>query len=355
MPEILLTLPSYFLEVESRLRRCDWLIHNFHNCDPDAIYRPAPYIYRQEFEGAKYIACIDLNVMQYAVNCVKKLGSNDHRRDACAMLLFCRFANIEIEPSLSMYERINHGVGDIEEALDELAIFRALDNADPNLLAEYMLGNQLSLGCVEVPVNRDREIVRSGLTRDKRLVDWDSIYVLVLGAVSVHINDKVSARSKLEHFLDWMITNFRLSLPIVVYAIRLFGKSRLGGMMKFRLSQTLPERKRALTNMTWDLYLVNSYLRNWSNPDKGREEILFTQDKVVKELLRTAIKIQYADTRSRFSDYLNESQCQRCNELLDTASCRKDRVYMGSNWNPEYRIALIFSLEKDLGVLSEEV
>jgi hypothetical protein len=82
---------------------------------------------------------------------------------------------------------------------------------------------------------------------------------------------------------------------------------------------------------------------------------MFTQDKVVRDLLRTAIKIQYTDTNNRFSDYLSESQCLRCNELLDTASCRKDRVYMGSDWNPEYRTTLIMSLEKDLGVLSEEV
>lgn len=254
MPELFLKLPSHYLEVVSRLKRCDWLIHNFHNGNHHNIYNPAPYIYGQEIEGTRYIANIDLNVMQYAVNCVKKEGSKGHHRDACAMLLFCRFANIGIESGLAMYERINHGSGDIEEALDELEILRALDNADPNLIAEYMLGNHHSLRGLEVPRIHDRESVKEGLARYKRLIDWDSIYVLVLGAVSVHLDDSEALPSKFDRFLDWTIRNFRLSLPIIIYSARLFGNSRLRGMMKYKASQSAPERRRALVNMTWDLF-----------------------------------------------------------------------------------------------------
>jgi len=196
MPELILTLPGYYIEVVSRLKKCAWLIHNFRNGSLDDICNPAIYLYRQEIEGTGYIASIDLNVMQYVVNCVKKKVANEHYQNACAMLLFCRFANIQIESGLAMYERINHGTGDIEEALDELAVLRALDNADLDLLAEYMLGNHLSLRGLEVP-GIDRATLRDGLTRYRRLIDWDSIYVLILGAVSVYLDDSLAAKEAL--------------------------------------------------------------------------------------------------------------------------------------------------------------
>lgn len=354
MPDLLLTLPSYYLEVVSRLRRCDWLIHNFHNGDLDVIYNPAPYIYAQELEGVSYIAAIDLNVMQYSVNCIKKERSNELYRDACAMLLFCRFANIQVESGLAMHERINHGSGDIQEALDELAILRALDNADPDLIAEYMLGNHLSLRSLQVPDIKDRDEVLNGLTRYRRLIDWDSIYVLVLGAVSMYLDDNVPAPCKLDHFLDWVIRDFRLSLPVLVYAVRLFSKTPLRGMMKFKISQPTHERRRALANMTWDLYLIDRYLKNWINPEKEREEIFFSQDKVVKELLRSAIRVQYAAAIDPLSLYMNESQQLRCKELLESASHRRDRVYCSKDWTPQYRDSLIQSLEQKLGALLDE-
>lgn len=352
MAELFLTLPSYFVEVAKRLRKCDWLIHNFPDCGTDDIYNPALYIYGQELERTRYIACIDLNIMQYAVNLVKKRNASEHHRDACAMLLFCRFANIEVESGLAVYERINHGGGDIEEALDELAILRTLDNVDPDLLAAYMLGNTNSLSGLEVSGISDRDALKDGLTRYQRLIDWDSLYVLVLGLVSVHLDESLTGSCKLEHFMDWMIREFRLSLPIVVYAVRFFGKIRLRGMMKYKLSQSAAERKRAVDNMTWDLFLVDRYLKNWTNPDKAREEILFSQDRVVKELLRTAINVQYAEAIDPFCLYLNESQYLRCKELLDSASSRGDRIYLGRDWSPEYRSTLISRLEKDLGVAS---
>jgi len=353
MPEIFLALPSYYNKIVCRLRECDWLIHNFHDSDQNQVYNPAGYLFNQEFEDARYFACIDLNILQYAVNCVKKNYSNEHFRNACSMLIFCRLANIEIESGLAMYERINHGIGDVEEALDDLAILRALDSADPNLLAEYMLGNQLVLRDLEIPAI-DRGEVRDGLTRYKRLIDWDSIYVLILGAVSFHLDDNVAAPCKFEHFLDWMIREFRLSLPVLVYAIRLFGKMPLSGMMKFKLTQLESERKRALANMTWDLFFVDRYFKNWVDPQKTREEVVFTQDRVDKELLRMAINVQYAETVDPLLHYLRESQSYRCKELLDSASQRDDRVYLTKDWNPEYRAKLIRSFEKDLGILTEE-
>jgi len=353
MPEILLALPDYYIEVARRLHAVDWMVHNFRAADATGLYNPANYIYNIEFEDAKYVASIDLNILQYIVNCVKKPNQNPSYQDACALLLFCRFANILIEPSLALYERINHGRGDVEEALDDLAILRALDNSDPDRLAQYMLGNPLALGTVDLPA-LDRVGIRDGLTRFERLTDWDSVYVLILGAVCTFLDGSVQPANKFEHYLDWMIREFRLSLACIVYAMRLFGRMPLPKMMKYSESQSTSDRRKALCNMTWDLFLVNQYLKNWADPMKTREEVFFTQDKVVKELLRMAISVQYAEDVEPLHKYLRLSEALRCRELIDSANSRDGRVYRTSVWTPAYRDSLILKLESDLGLSSEK-
>jgi hypothetical protein len=353
MPELFLALPSYYEEVAQRLSACDWLLHNFFDDDQNKIYNPAGYLYRQYLEGTEYRACIDLNILQYAVNCVRKEAPNKHYQNACSMLIFCRSANIEIEPALALYERINHGAGDIEEVLDDLAIFRALDNSDPSALAEYMRGDRNSLRHIETP-EIDRLSIRNGLTQHRRLVDWDSIYVLILGATKVYYSDNISSRQKLYRFLDWMITEFRISLAALVYATRLFGKIPLAKQMKFKCSSSSLAKKQAIDNMTWDLFLVDHYLKNWANPQKPWEEIVFTQDKVVKELFRMAIHVQFVEGIDPLLRYLHEDQVDQCRDLIDNASRREDRVYLKKEWTLDYRERLIIKLQHDLGIMPVE-
>ena len=332
-----------------RLAECDWLVHNFGDDNHGNICNPAGYLYGQELEGASYRACVDLNVFQYVVNSVKKRALSEDYHNACSVLIFCRYANIDIDPALSLYEWINYGSGSIEEALDELVLFRALDNSDPDTLAEYVIGNPNALRGLEMPeINRAE--LRQGLTRHKRLIDWDSIYVLVSGAVVIFRDGNISAPRKLEAFLDWMIKDFRISLAVLVCAIRLFGSMPLSKIMKFKSRSSRVERKQALVNMTWDLFLIDHYFKSWTNPQKHWEEILFTQDRVVKELLRMAICVQYAGTIDPLFKYLSERQVSRCKGVLDGASKRCDRMYLKEEWTPEYRRGLIIDLERRLGV-----
>jgi len=107
-------------------------------------------------------------------------------------------------------------------------------------------------------------------------------------------------------------------------------------------------------DMTWDLFLVNQYLKNWVDPKKTREEVLFTQDKVVKELLRMAISVQYAEDVEPLLKYLRVSEALRCREMVDSANSRYGRVYRTSVWTPAYRDGLILKLVSDLGVSSQK-
>jgi hypothetical protein len=349
MGELLVALPDYYTEVEWRLQASDWMVHNFHSSDLDELYNTANYLHNREFKGTEYRASIDLNILQYAVNCAKKRQTKDVYQHACAMLLFCRFAEFQIEPSLAVYERVNYGNGDLEEALDNLAILRALDNADPDLLADYMMGNPHALESL-MPLAIDRDKIRNDLTRYHKLTDWDSIYLLVLGAVRTYLDTAVPPVKRFEHYLDWMLRGFRLSLPCLVYAGRLFGTSQLPKMMKYRSTESIAERRNALANMTWDLFVIDHYFKNWINPNRHWEEVLFTQDKVLRDLLRLAVKIQYAEDIDPLLEHLRVDEAAICRELLENRDKRSDRVYGTDAWTPEHRASMIADLEACLGV-----
>lgn len=342
-------LPDYCEEVTKRLQSVDWLVHNFRSSDSVDLYNPANYLHNIKLEGAEYRASLDLNVLQYTVNCVKKKKQAEEYRNACAMLLFCQMADIRLEPALALYERINYGVGSVEEALDDLAIFRALDNTNSDFLAEYMLGNPAALRQVE-PVAIDRNTIGEELTRYQRLTNWDSIYALVLGAVVTFLNRKIPPPKRIEHYLDWAIREFRLSLPCVVYAGRLYGLEPLSKMMKFKPDAPVHEKRAALSNMTWDLFIIDHYFKNWTNPDTPWEEVFFTQDNMLRSLLRLAIRIQCEEDVGPLLKHLGPQAGAKCRELIEERESRIDRVYGTDVWSPQHRADLISRLEIDLGL-----
>lgn len=347
MNELLVTLPGYYDKIVGRLLRADWLIHNFRLQDPAELYNPANYLYNIEFENKEYRALLDLNILQYTVNCVKKDATHEAYRDACALLVFCRAAEIQIEPSPAIYERINYNAENLDEALYELALLRALDNADVEQLAQYALGDIKALKGIS-PFEIDREMLSTQLTQYRRLTHWDSIYLLVLKAVATFWNPNIKHHNKLEHYLDWMIREFRMSLPCIVYAVRLLGHNPLPKMMKFKMNADEHSKRTAIYNMTWDLYHINHFFKNWIDPDKEWEEMFFTQDQMLRSLFKLTISVQYREDISPLLSNLTSSQAAACRSLFENCYSRDDRVYYTEAWSPEYREKLIMKLEGDL-------
>ncbi len=347
MNEILITLPEYYKAIVERLARADWLIHNFITQDSSDLYNPANYVHNIEFNNTEYRALIDLNILQYIVNCVKKETAKELYRDACALLIFFRAAEIQIEPNLAIYERINYNAENLEEALDDLSLLRALDNIDVEQLACYVLGDEGALKNV-VPVKIDRKKIGEELIKYHRLINWDSIYLLVLKAVSVYWDNAIPHQKKLELYLDWMIQNFRLSLPCIVYVVRMFGHNPLTKMMKFKNDGNEYLKRTAVFNMTWDLFHIDHYFKNWINPEKEWEELFFTQDRMLRSLFRLAIEVQYAGEMTPLLTYLSSPKATMCQTLIEGYSDRNDRVYGTSRWSPEHRKNLIRNLETEL-------
>ncbi len=136
MPHIEMILPVYMQEIIEVLKQKNWIIHYFKITD-DEIYSIRDYVYNHEINKVRYQLLIDRNIFQYLVNSIKKNKIKPVYREAVALIVFCQQAGILIDTTMAVYEKINYKDEIADEAIDELQIFRNLDNADNEILARF--------------------------------------------------------------------------------------------------------------------------------------------------------------------------------------------------------------------------
>ena len=122
MQQVFYQVPAYLDDIVERLSRRNWLVHSFNLSEEDDLYNPANYLHNSEFDGTKYILTIDLNIYQFLLNIVKKTIPKDSFRDAASLLVFCQVTNITIDPTFSVYEKVNYDRSNLREAIG-VAIF----------------------------------------------------------------------------------------------------------------------------------------------------------------------------------------------------------------------------------------
>jgi hypothetical protein len=140
METVFYEFPAYAQEIITRLIRKDWLVHCFDTENEYDIYNPAGYLKAAEFDGMEYTLRLDLNIYQYVLSAFRKSKKNDLHRDAIALMVFSRFSNIIVDPTLAIYEKLNYQKQCPDELIDDLVIFRRIDNSDMDDLAEFALG-----------------------------------------------------------------------------------------------------------------------------------------------------------------------------------------------------------------------
>lgn len=139
-----------------------------------------------------------------------------------------------------------------------------------------------------------------------------------------------------------------MSLVCTIYAMVLFGKKPLKKMMKYNSRQNSTERKKALWNMTWDLYMMNQFFKRWIGKDESDEFIFASDDKAFCELLRSAIKVQQRNDFSALIPFLTNSGYEQAKNFLNLDMSNVDRVYTSDDWSPEYRNGMIGLYEEKL-------
>lgn len=286
-----------------------------------------------------------MNILQYLLNIVKKPISNELSRIAAAYLTFFQISDVKLDPTYAIYEKINYSDDRAEEAVSNLELFRCIDNHSLDDLAAYALGYQQKLNINPIE-SEDRRKLRDTLLLYKRLTDWDSLYLCILAITDISDNATISRQEKLLAFIEWCISEFRLSLAALVYAAALFGRSPAKRMMKYKAKEPVEKRGAALKNMTWDLYYVDRYMKSWISKGERSENLMLTADNGLKLTMQLAIDCQRAEGLEPLRPHL-VTELPKIEYAYKNRTSAK-RAYSSEEWGPDYRKRLITKYESKL-------
>ena len=340
-------LPGYVEEIVWAISEREWLVHTFNTDKKDEIYNPSNYLYNAEFTETKYTLVLDLNVYQFLLNSVKKNKPHKNSRDAVALLVFCQITNVDIDPTFAVYEKVNYNNSNLDEALPDLELFHNINNSEMDELAKYALEFKDKID-VNHSIKIDHAQTRANLMKYTRLTEWDSLYLMMLSIVDIKHDISIPENKKLPTFLNWLIREFRRSLVAIVYAIVLFGKNPIKRMMKYKTTQNKNERRNALWNMTWDLYLMTQFFKKWTEKNENEEFLFASDDIAFCKLIRSAIDIQRHNNFDPINSHLTDSVYKEAQKFLETDLNNVERVYQSEAWGVEYRAQLITEYEDKL-------
>ena len=349
--DILYTYPDYLENIVESLMERDWLVHNFDGVADSQIYSFSDYLYNKQEKGVTYTVYLDLNIYQFILNAFKKSKPKQESRDAIALVSFCQFAEIELDPTCAVYEKINYRKDDqvLDEVISDLELFHRINNINNSSIVEFALGD-VDVLVPAASYTMRSNVTKSNLTKYRRLREWDSLYLIVVYVIYVSQLPNLSKLDKLTKVVEWMVVEFRLSLVGITFAAIYFSDKPMKRMMKYKMSDEPCSKQRSAFNMTWDLYNLSRYFRMWTERVPGQEGIFASCDKVFNAVLRRSIKVQQNGCLDCFKDFLPQDIVSYMEKITFQPGEHFNRVYNSPDWSPSYRDELIRKYESLTGI-----
>ncbi|MCK9398318.1 MAG: hypothetical protein M0Q44_22375 [Methylobacter sp.] len=348
-------LPCHVKDIISIISKEEWLAHNFNLKDINLLYDPHVYLSAKEIYNRKYTLVLDTNIYDFLLKSVKHNSPKELPRKAIALLTFCQLSEIEIEPLFSVLERLKED--NLDDVLSDLYLFNKLNNSDTIALANYALGKSEYIE-LNSEIDFPFEQIKEGLTQYRKRDEWKSLYLMILKIADIHSNASIAPRNKLSTYLDWLIRDFRMGVPCIVYALVLFGKKPLSKMMKYRSNDSRCAKLKSINNMVWDLFIIRYFFIKWQEKNEHEEFIFASADKPLCEVLSLAIQVYKKNSPEPCRSYVNESDFKEIEKLFDAANNNLERIYQNPDWTPEdrynYREQLILEHENRLDILPSE-
>lgn len=337
-------LPEYTPRIIDKIKKAGWLCHPFSLDNKNDIYDPTGYLSNVELFNIRYVIYLDLNIYQYILSSVKKTNKNNLHRDAISLVVFAQLITADFEPNLAIYEKLNYSKQCPDELIDDYILFRQIDNGHMDNLAKFALGEADEI-CLQKTHSVNKDELKQKLTKFDRLKHWDTYYLFSLKISEIYFYNKGSNEEKINRFLQWCIDNFLISLISISFTINLMGKKPLPKLMKYNPKQNKEEKKRALVNMTWDLFFLGSFFERWKEKEKNKEFLYASNDKSLKETLSIAKTIQLEESFNQLTNYLSSSLIENLNNLNIKAKETKNRKIDDTKNLSLHRKTLIAHLE----------
>jgi len=345
MMELLyISLPEYTSRIIDKIKKANWLCHPFSFDNKNDVYDPTGYLSNVKLHNITYVIYLDLNIYQYILSSIKKTNKNNLHRDAISLVIFAQLIKADFEPNLAIYEKLNYSKQCPDELIDDYTLFQQIDNAHMDDLAKFALGDTDEI-YLQKTLSVNKGELKQRLTKFDRLKHWDSYYLFSLKISELYFYNKGSNEEKINHFLQWCIDDFLTSLIATSFTINLMGKKPLPKLMKYDPKQNKEKKKRALINMTWDLFFLGSFFQSWKGKEKNKEFLYASNDKSLKETLSIAKTIQLEENFNQLTNYISSSLVAKLNNLNITAKETKNRKIDNTKNFSLHRKTLIAHLE----------
>lgn len=344
MDSIQIILPEYTESIIKMVEEADWIIDLFEQENIEYKFNPAYYNGIKILHGIEFHAFIDLNLLQFLSGAVKKTVASSFSRVAIAHVVFCQLAEILIDPTIAVYEKVNYSDEKLADSINDLELFYQIDSGANDDMASYAMGGSESFR-IDTSKKVDKELLREKIMEYQRLRDWQSLYLIMLVIIKINNDPEIAKEDKLKELLNWLIYDYRKSIVSVVYAIYLYSNNPLKRMMKYKKGQSKSEKKDAVHNMVWDLYFMDSFLKKWTDRPGNLEIMLISGDKALGKMLRTLIDLNFKHPKDLFPN-MSVSDIDALCWYLEVDSTGENRKYQSSMWGVDYRDSLIKENEK---------
>ena len=313
--------PTDLKGIEQILRERD-IIRSVYPKDLFDQYFLGDYLEQIHVHESKFTALLDRNIFSdiiaVAIKSDKK-STTKTQKAACALLAFLQLFDSLIEPGMAIYEYIDSGY--YEQAINELSLFRAVDNIHPQIFTDLALGRINSIpsnSLNSLRVDSIQELKGEDIHR------WKLYYGFTLKLASIEMTGG-RPYQKIEAFLKWMHTDYIFSASAIIFGLIYFSDKRIKKMVKNLNCSDSNKFIKGIRNAAWDMTVAHYWSKKAiENRGKGDLWLLCTEDKALKETANFMASTYDSDedlkekSESLFLNYLGKKDGARAYALYNS-------------------------------------
>jgi len=310
--------PSDINKIEQLTRRRD-VIRSVYSNDLFDQYSLASYFKEIHIHKSQFCAMFDRNIFTAIIEVAKKSGEKSltlTQKTACALLAFFQISDVKIEPNMAIYEYIDSG--HYEEAINQLSLFRAVDNLDPQALIDLALGRKNKIPSGMLDIQRVEPIADK---KGEHLHQWKIFYGCILKLACIETKGGKSVE-KFKCFLEWMHNEYIFKAIAVTFGLIFFSNKRFPSMIKNLNSQEKEKILRGLRNATWDMTVAHFWAKNaLEKKEEGLLWLLCTEDKALKTIVNYIVSSYKLPEeleqkcKASFREYLGDKEWERIYDI----------------------------------------
>lgn len=344
--------PMDLQRIEKMIRDND-TITTIYSVDLFDRYFLGAYVKETDVEKNKFFALLDRNIYTDIITVAESRGTKPHppqQMVACALLAFLQLAEVTIEPNIAINEYIDSGDHE-EEAVDELRLFRAVDNLNSQILIELALGRRN--GIPTSMLNwQEVESVKSKKGED--FLIWKIHYGFALKMAIIELQGGKPVE-KLKRFLDWVYKEYVFIGSAIIFGLVYFSEQRFKGMVKHIGSGDRDKVLRGVRNATWDMTVAYYWSQKAIvNKEDGVIWLLCTADKALRtfagSIVVTGDELEQKK-KAVFCNYLGIEKGRQIHDMFvnmqNTRSCDSSRRAHKLG-HPSSLYPVVDDLEKEL-------